>query len=66
LDSKNYQPEFDFKFHTDRIEKLEFEKKQRSNSGLFRVVLTKKSCFSMRKYQNDYFKWSANNNGFIP
>ena len=40
----------DFKFHSDRSEKLEFEKKQRSNSGLFRVVLTKKSCFSMRKY----------------
>ena len=45
-----YRPQFDFKFHSDRLEKLEFEKKQRSNSGLFRVVLTKKSCFSMRKY----------------
>jgi hypothetical protein len=46
-----FKPEFDFKFHSDRLEKLEFEKKQRSNSGLFRVVLTKKSCFSMRKYR---------------
>ena len=49
-----YKPEFDFKFHSDRLEKLEFEKKQRSNSWLFRVVLTKKSCFSMRKYRYHY------------
>ncbi len=45
-----FKPQFDFKFHSDRIEKLEFEKKQRSNSGLFRVVLPKKSWFSMRKF----------------
>ena len=52
----NSEPQFDFKFHSDRLEKLEFEKKQRSNSGLFRVVLTKKSWLSMRKHRYQYLK----------
>jgi hypothetical protein len=37
-------------FHSDDYEMLEFEKKPRSNDGLFRVVLNIKSCFSMQKY----------------
>ncbi len=39
------KPEFDNKFHSDRLETLEFKEKRRSNSGLFRDVLTKKSSF---------------------
>ena len=35
----------DFKFHSDRIEKLEFEKKRRSKSGLFRVVFSQTHVF---------------------
>jgi hypothetical protein len=45
-----YKPKCDFKFHSDRTEKLDFEKKKQNNSGLFRFVLKKKSCFSRLKY----------------
>ena len=44
------EPNFAYMVRSTDLEKLDFEKKQRSNSGLFRVVLTKKSWFSMRKF----------------